>query len=361
MEKNIKIVTIVGARPQFIKASIVTKKLKEKKIDEIYIHTGQHYDQNMSDIFFEELKINKPKYNLNIGSGNHGEQTGKMIIEIEKVLLYEKPKLVLLYGDTNSTLAGAISASKLHIPIFHVEGGIREHNIFEPEEINRILTDHISTYIFTPLLSSMEELKVEGLYTKGINSGDVMLDRILENKEYYGNDEIIKKEKLERYNYYLLTLHRPTNVDDKERLIYLLKIINSLDKKVLFPIHPRTQAKLKEFEINIKSFENIKFIAPLGYNEILSCINFAKAVLTDSGGLQKEVAFLNKKCIVIFEYTPWKELEKAGYIYVWNDLNKEELFKELNENYFKENIFEIFGNGKASEIIVDKIINFLHK
>lgn len=361
MKENIKIITIVGARPQFIKSSIVTKKLREKKIDEIYIHTGQHYDKNMSDIFFEELKINKPKYNLNIGSGNHGEQTGKMIIEIEKVLLHEKPKLVLLYGDTNSTLAGAISASKLHIPIFHVEGGIREHNMSEPEEINRILTDHISTYIFTPLLSSMEELKVEGLYIKGINSGDVMLDRILENKEYYENSEIIKKEKLEEDNYYLLTLHRPTNVDNKERLIHLLEIINSLDKKVLFPIHPRTHAKLKEFEINMKRFNNIKFIDPLGYNEILSCINFSKAVLTDSGGLQKEVSFLNKKCVVIFEYTPWKELEKAGYIYVWNSLNKEELLKELRENCFKENIFEIFGNGKASEIIVNKIVEFLYK
>lgn len=175
-----KIITIVGARPQFVKSSIVSQKLKEKNIEEIYIHTGQHYDENMSDIFFKELKIDKPKYNLHIGSGKHGEQTGKMIIEIEKVLLEEKPDGVLLYGDTNSTLAGAVVASKLHLPIFHVEGGTRMNDMKMPEEVNRIMVDHISNVIFAPTLTAMEELKREGLEKRSIFSGDVMLDRLLE-------------------------------------------------------------------------------------------------------------------------------------------------------------------------------------
>ena len=351
-----KIITIVGARPQFIKASIVSKFLKKENIEEVYVHTGQHYDENMSDIFFKELEIDKPKYNLHIGSGLHGEQTGKMIIELEKVLLNEKPEGVLLYGDTNSTLAGAISASKLNIPIFHVEGGVREHNLREPEEVNRILTDHVSTIIFTPLLSSMEELKKEGLISRGVYSGDVMLDRIIENKKNYNNENILKKYDLKENNYYVLTLHRPNNVDKKEQLISILETVNNLNKKVLFPVHPRTKAKLNEFKIIENLFKNIIFIDPLGYNEIMAYINFSEAVLTDSGGLQKEVCFLGKKCIVIFDYTPWKELEELGGVYVWKNVqNKDDLFKELNNNLFNKDIFKIFGNGKASKIIAKTI------
>lgn len=356
-----KLITIVGARPQFIKSSIVSKKLKKNKgIEEIYIHTGQHYDDKMSDIFFEELEIDKPKYNLHIGSGNHGEQTGKMIIEIEKVLLEEKPDGVLLYGDTNSTLAGAIAASKLNIPIFHVEGGIRENNLKEPEEVNRILTDHVSTIIFTPLLSSLKDAKKEGLLNRSINSGDVMLDRILENKSLYSNKNLLKKLNLEEKKYYLLTLHRPVNVDIKERLQRLLTIINSLDKKVVFPIHPRTKNKMENFNIKKEEFDNIIFIEPLGYNDLMTYVKYSSAVMTDSGGLQKEACFLGKKCIVIFDYTPWKEIEELKGIYVWKDLNEiQRLREELMENYFNDKIYDIFGNGEASQKIVDMIDEYL--
>lgn len=352
-----KIVTIVGARPQFIKSSIVSQKLKEKNIEEIYIHTGQHYDENMSDIFFKELKIDKPKYNLHIGSGNHGEQTGKMIIEIEKVLLKEKPDGVLLYGDTNSTLAGAIAASKLHLPIFHVEGGVRTHDMNMPEEINRIMTDHVSTLIFCPTYLGMEELKREGLIEKGINSGDVMLDRLLETVNNYNiTEDFFDKNNLEKENYYLLTMHRPYNVDNKERLERILDILNKLDKKVIFPVHPRTKLKMKEFELLEGNYKNIDFRTPLGYEEMMQYVKYSVGVMTDSGGLQKEACFLGKKCINIYEHTGWRELEKLGVLYNWKTLNEEELKIEINKKINSKEIVKIFGAGQAVGKIVNMII-----
>lgn len=355
-----KIVTIVGARPQFVKSSIVTQKLKEKNIEEIYIHTGQHYDENMSDIFFKELKIDKPKYNLHIGSGKHGEQTGKMIIEIEKVLLEEKPDGILLYGDTNSTLAGAIVASKLHLPIFHVEGGVRTHDMNMPEEVNRVMTDHVSTIIFSPTHLGMEELKKEGLIEKGINSGDVMLDRLLETINSYNiTEEFFTKNNLEKENYYLLTMHRPYNVDKKERLENILDILNKLDKEVIFPIHPRTKSKMREFDLLEENYKNIDFRNPLGYEEMMQYVKYSCGVLTDSGGLPKEACFLGKKCIVIYEHAVWKELEDTNWTYIWNNLSEEELKKELKKEKSKVNILEVFGNGKASEVISNSIYDYL--
>ncbi len=357
-----KIVTIVGARPQFVKSSIVSQKLKGKNIEEIYIHTGQHYDENMSDIFFKELKIDRPKYNLHIGSGSHGEQTGKMIIEIEKVLLEEKPDGILLYGDTNSTLAGAVVASKLHLPIFHVEGGVRTHDMNMPEEVNRVMTDHVSTIIFSPTYLGMEELKKEGLIEKGINSGDVMLDRLLETVNNYNiTEEFFIKNNLEKENYYLLTMHRPYNVDNKERLEEILKILNKLDKKVIFPIHPRTKSKMKEFSLLEENYKNIDFRNPLGYEEMMQYVKYSCGVLTDSGGLQKEACFLGKKCITIYEHTGWKELEEVQAIYVWKILDEEKLKEELNKRFTLTEVFLKFGNGKASEIIVNEILKYLEE
>lgn len=355
-----KIVTIVGARPQFIKSSIVSQKLKEKNIEEIYIHTGQHYDENMSDIFFKELKIDKPKYNLHIGSGKHGEQTGKMIIEIEKVLLEEKPDGVLLYGDTNSTLAGAVVASKLHLPTFHVEGGVRTHDMNMPEEVNRVMTDHVSTIIFSPTYLGMEELKKEGLIEKGINSGDVMLDRLLETVNSYNiTEDFFEKNNLEKEDYYLLTMHRPYNVDNKERLEKILEILNKLDKKVIFPIHPRTKSKMKEFSLLEENYKNIDFRSPLGYEEMIQYIKYSVGVMTDSGGLPKEACFLGKKCIVIYEHAVWKELEDTNWTYIWNNLSEENLKEELKKEKSKVDILEVFGNGKASEVISNSIYNYL--
>lgn len=355
-----KIVTIVGARPQFVKSSIVSQKLKEKNIEEVYIHTGQHYDENMSDIFFKELKINKPKYNLHIGSGNHGEQTGKMIMEIEKVLLKEKPDGILLYGDTNSTLAGAVVASKLHLPIFHVEGGVRTHDMNMPEEVNRVMTDHVSTLIFSPTYLGMEELKKEGLIEKGINSGDVMLDRLLETVNNYNiTEDFFDKNNLEKENYYLLTMHRPYNVDNKKRLEKILNILNKLDKKVIFPIHPRTKSKMEEFNLLKENYKNIDFRNPLGYEEMMQYVKYSAGVLTDSGGLPKEACFLGKKCIVIYEHAVWKELEDTNWTYIWNNLSEENLKEELKKEKSKANILEVFGNGKASEVISDSIYDYL--
>ncbi len=354
-----KIITIVGARPQFIKSSIVSQKLKEKEIEEIYIHTGQHYDENMSDIFFKELNIEKPKYNLHIGSGNHGEQTGKMIIEIEKTLLLEKPDGVLLYGDTNSTLAGAIASSKLYIPVFHVEGGVRLH-LTNPEEINRILTDNISTLIFTPTSRGMKELVREGLEERGINSGDVMLDRLLSLQDKFNVEEkFFKENDLEKENYYILTLHRPDNVDSKDRLKKILDILNNLDKKVVFLAHPRTRNKMKEFNLNIDEYKNIDFREPLGYEKLMKYIKYSNGVLTDSGGLQKEACFLGKKCINIYEDTPWKELESIEAIYVWKDLEEKKLKEELGKKVELEDILIEFGSGKASEVISNSIYDYL--
>lgn len=355
-----KIVTIVGARPQFVKSSIVSQKLKEKNIEEIYIHTGQHYDENMSDIFFKELKIDRPKYNLHIGSGKHGEQTGKMIIEIEKVLLSEKPDGVLLYGDTNTTLAGAIVASKLHLPIFHVEGGIRTHDMKMPEEINRIITDHVSTLIFSATYLGMEELKKEGLIEKGINSGDVMLDRLLETVNSYKiSENFFENNNLEKENYYLLTMHRPYNVDNKERLEKILEILNRLNKKIIFPIHPRTRVKMKEFNLLENNYVNIDFRNPLGYKEMIQYMKYSCGILTDSGGLPKEACFLGKKCIVIYEHAVWKELEDTKWTYIWDNLIEKELVEKLNKEKSKVNILEIFGNGKASEKISSSIYRYL--
>lgn len=355
-----KIVTIVGARPQFVKSSIISQKLKAKNIEEVYIHTGQHYDENMSDIFFKELKIDKPKYNLHIGSGSHGEQTGKMIIEIEKVLLKEKPDGILLYGDTNSTLAGAVVASKLHLPIFHVEGGVRTHDMNMPEEVNRVMTDHVSTLIFSPTYLGMEELKKEGLIEKGINSGDVMLDRLLETVNTYNiTEDFFDKNNLEKENYYLLTMHRPYNVDNKERLEKILNILNKLDKKVIFPIHPRTKSKMEEFNLLEENYKNIDFRNPLGYEEMMQCVKYSVGVLTDSGGLPKEACFLGKKCIVIYEHAVWKELEDTNWTYIWNNLSEENLKEELKKEKSKVNILEVFGNGKASEVISDSIYDYL--
>lgn len=355
-----RIVTIVGARPQFVKSSIVSQKLKEKSIEEIYIHTGQHYDENMSDIFFKELKIDKPKYNLHIGSGNHGEQTGKMIMEIEKVLLKEKPDGILLYGDTNSTLAGAVVASKLHLPIFHVEGGVRTHDMNMPEEVNRVMTDHVSAIIFSPTYLGMEELKKEGLIEKGINSGDVMLDRLLETVNNYNiTEDFFDKNNLEKENYYLLTMHRPYNVDNKERLEKILNILNKLDKKVIFPIHPRTKSKMEEFNLLEENYKNIDFRNPLGYEEMMQYVKYSAGVLTDSGGLPKEACFLGKKCIVIYEHAVWKELEDTNWTYIWNNLSEENLKEELKKEKSKVDILEVFGNGKASEVISNSIYNYL--
>jgi UDP-GlcNAc3NAcA epimerase len=313
-----KILTVVGARPQFIKLAPLSKILRENGINEIIVHTGQHYDENMNDLFFKELEIPDPDYNLGIGSGNHGEQTGRMLIEIEKIILKEKPNLVIVYGDTNSTLAGALAASKLHIKLAHVEAGLRSFNKRMPEEINRVLTDHVSDILFCPTQTAVENLKNEGITNGVYLVGDVMFDALL----HFSKISDMKSNILERLNinqkeYYLATIHRAENTDDHERLKNILTAISKMDEIVVFPIHPRTRKMVNYYGLNgLLKNNNVKVIDPVGYLDMLKLEKNAKAILTDSGGVQKEAFWLKVPCITLRDETEWIETVNLG----WNRL-----------------------------------------
>jgi len=313
-----KILTVVGARPQFIKLAPLSKILRENGISEIIVHTGQHYDENMNDLFFKELEIPEPDYNLGIGSGNHGEQTGRMLIEIEKIMLKEKPDLVIVYGDTNSTLAGALAASKLHIKLAHVEAGLRSFNKRMPEEINRVLTDHVSDILFCPTQTAVENLKNEGIIIGVYLVGDVMFDALL----HFSKISDMKSNVLERLNikpkeYYLATIHRAENTDNYERLKNILTAFSKMDEMVVFPIHPRTRKMINYYGLDdLIRKDNIKVIDPVGYLDMLKLERNAKAILTDSGGVQKEAFWLKVPCITLRDETEWIETVNLG----WNRL-----------------------------------------
>lgn len=353
-----KLITIIGARPQFIKASTLSRILKENH-EEIIVHTGQHYDENMSDVFFDELEIPRPKYNLGVGSCSHAEQTGKILIEVEKILIKERPQFILLYGDTNSTLAGALAGSKLHIPIVHIEGGVRTGLLEMPEEVNRILTDNVSELIFSPTQDGIERLREENLVNRSFCVGDIMLDATLfAEAKVENNLEILKKFNIEKENYYVATIHRPKNTDSQKRLSEILEALNEFDSKVLMVTHPRTKVKMKDFDISPKNFENIKFVDSLGYFDMLNVVKNSISVITDSGGLQKEACFLGKQCINIYETTGWKELEELGWIYVVGKVTKENIIKGLSDRKVEGDPQEIFGGGKAAEKTVKIIENY---
>ncbi|CAL2082977.1 non-hydrolyzing UDP-N-acetylglucosamine 2-epimerase [Tenacibaculum sp. 190524A05c] len=344
-----KIIAIIGARPQFIKHFPFEKACVDR-LDLKTIHTGQHYDENMSAIFFKQLGMRKPDYMLNVGSDNHGAQTAKMMVQIEKILLEEKPNGVVVYGDTNSTLAGALVASKLHIPVFHIEAGLRSFNKKMPEEINRVLTDHVSSCLFTPSKIASANLEKEGLVEGVYEVGDIMKDLVV----YVEENELLKPFKEE--SYYYATLHRPYNTDDDSRLRYVLDSLNSLNKKVVFPIHPRTKNNMSVFDLNIEKFTNIEFISPQSYIDNLSYLVHSEGLITDSGGMQKEAYWLNKKCITLRTETEWVETLIGGNnILLFNDLST--LDKELvtvGENWNEE----LYGDGTASEKIVSRILSY---
>ncbi|GDX53489.1 UDP-2,3-diacetamido-2,3-dideoxy-D-glucuronate 2-epimerase [Bacteroidota bacterium] len=353
-----KIVTIIGARPQFIKAAAVSRVMqKTKLLNEIIIHTGQHFDDNMSEIFFREMEIPKPTYNLNINGLSHGAMTGQMLEGIERILMQEKPDWVMVYGDTNSTLAGALAASKLHIKVAHVEAGLRSFNYKMPEEINRILTDRISTILFVPTDSAIKNLEAEGYKnfpTLIIKNGDVMQDAAM----YYAktseqHSKIISQLGLEKF--VLATLHREENTNDINVLQRLLNALNKINAEipVVVPLHPRTKKILTQH--NLKA--EFKIIDPVGYFDMIEMLKHCSLVMTDSGGLQKEAFFFQKHCITLREQTEWVEL-------VEHDFNKvvgsdEEKIKNAFE-YFrnKKSDFNInlYGNGIASEIIVETLL-----
>jgi UDP-GlcNAc3NAcA epimerase len=306
-----KIVTILGARPQFVKAAVLSRIISQKmEFEEVIIHTGQHYDTNMSDIFFSEMDIPAPKYNLNINGSSHGVMTGQMIEKIEEVLLHEKPDAIVVYGDTNSTIAGALAAKKLDIKVVHIEAGLRSFNMKMPEEINRILTDRISDLLFCPTDTAVHNLKVEGFDNfdaQVIKSGDIMKDAV----EYYSRfsgerSKIISNLKLEDRPFILATIHRQENTDDLDKLKSIFEGLSVLSEgvKVVVPLHPRTHKILKRNNLNY----DVEIIDPVGYFDMLELLKHCKLVITDSGGLQKEAFFNKKPCIIAREETEWIEL-----------------------------------------------------
>lgn len=311
---KLKIVTILGARPQFIKAAAVSSVFSEH-FEEILVHTGQHYDPNMSDVFFEELHIPKPKYHLEIGSGTHGAMTGAMLTKIEEVLETEKPDFVMVYGDTNSTIAGALAASKMLIPVIHVEAGLRSFNKTMPEEQNRILTDHLSDLLFAPTTTAVKNLLQEGI-SKGVHLvGDVMYDGILHFREIARQrSAILTTLGLSEKEYLLCTIHRAENTNDPERLKSIVNGLNAVREKIVLPLHPRTKKCLQAYGIQLA--EHIQVIDPLGYLDMVMLESAAKKIVTDSGGIQKEAFFLGVPCITLREETEWVETVENG----WNVL-----------------------------------------
>ena len=346
-----KIATIIGARPQFIKSATISRIFKNyNDINEIIIHTGQHYDENMSEIFFNELKIPKPNYNLEVGSESHGKQTAMMLEKIEAILLKEKPDWVLVYGDTNSTIAGALAATKLHIKIAHVEAGLRSFNRKMPEEINRIATDHISDILFVPTQNAMNLLANEGIVERAVLVGDIMYDAILYNQKLA--DEKYKLSDITNLNnFYLGTIHRPSNTDNLVRLQYIFSAFSELDLPIILPLHPRTQKIIKK----IKYSKNVKIIEPVSYLKMIVLLKNCKKVLTDSGGLQKEAYYLHKPCITMRDETEWIETLENNWNFIVGADKDLILEKVKNKEFGKQK--DYFGDGKAAE----KIVDFIYK
>lgn len=351
-----EIITIVGARPQFVKAAVVSREIsKHADIRETIVHTGQHFDPNMSNLFFEEMCIPHPTYNLNINNLGHGAMTGKMLEEIEKILLDRKPDWVLVYGDTNSTLAGALAAKKLHIKVAHVEAGLRSFNMEMPEEINRILTDRISDTLFCPTETAIENLRQEGFDhfpTRIVTSGDVMLDAAL----FYQTHSRPPKVELSDH-FVLATLHRAENTDHPQHLMNIIHALETIsrEQEVICPLHPRTRSKLETQNYDTKN-SPIHFIEPVGYLEMLYLLNHCSLVMTDSGGLQKESFFFKKYCITLRNETEWTELVENGY----NSLagNSYEVIMDTYRKYHVPNFSKsLYGDGHAAKIIVDTLIH----
>lgn len=379
----IKILTVIGARPQIIKAAAISRSIREKysnQVEEKILHTGQHYDQNMSAVFFEELGIPQPDFNLGVGSGKHGEQTAKMIAGIEEVLMNEPFDGILLYGDTNSTLAGAVAASKTHVPIFHVEAGLRSHNMAMPEEINRIVCDQLSSILFPPTETGMKNLREEGFlkskaqFKNGkerlvVNSGDVMFDNSLYFRELAKEKcDIIHRLGLTNNGYVLATIHRDNNTDSQERLTSifqaLLDIADRDGVKIVIPLHPRTK-KLLPLNLTpsvyerLKESERVSIIPPASFFEIIELERHARLVMTDSGGVQKEAFFFARPCVILRPETEWVEIveHKAGIL---ADADYDRILNAYQELTGKPVTFPpLFGNGKAAETILETILDYL--
>lgn len=348
-----KILTIAGTRPQLVKIAAVSRILRQS-FQEKLVNTGQHYDYNMAGVFFDELNIPKPDYDLGIGSDTHGRQTGKMLIAIEKVVEIEQPDAILVYGDTNSTLAGAIVASKLHIPLIHIEAGLRSFNKLMPEEINRIMTDHVSNFLFTPTEVAVRNLHNEGV-TDGIYTvGDVMYDAVLYNMELAEQKYNLSEFDLKSKEYYLGTIHRAENTDSKEALTAILSAFSTLKEIVYLPLHPRTKQKIVQFGLQniLEQANNIKIVEPVSYLEMLLLEKHAKAIITDSGGVQKEAYFMKVPCITLRNQTEWIETVEVGWNQLINPLITD-LATTLKGIQNGQPVENLYGDGKAAQKIME--------
>jgi UDP-GlcNAc3NAcA epimerase len=377
----IKIVTIIGARPQIIKAAALSRAIKTKfssSIREIIVHTGQHYDANMSEVFFTELNIPKPDYNLNVGSGSHGKQTAAMISGIEEILMKEAPQAIVLYGDTNSTLAGAIAASKIHVPVVHIEAGLRSFNKAMPEEINRIVCDHVSTLLFSPTKTGFDNLIHEGFdkdqqppysanHPKIYHCGDVMYDNSLFFSQVAeGKTNILKKLGLEKNKFILATIHRNNNTDEPSRLNALFKSLNDISNEagldVVLPLHPRT-AKLLETNLSpenltaVRSNKHFKITEPASFLEMIALEKNCRLVMTDSGGVQKEAFYFEKPCVILRPETEWVELVECGTAIIADADEKriKDAFKTLVSRADMK-FPKLYGDGKAAEFICSEML-----
>lgn len=379
-----KIITIIGARPQIIKASALSRAIEKKfsnELEEILVHTGQHYDDNMSQVFFEELGIPKPKYNLSVGSGSHGVQTAKMIEGLEQIFLNEKPDAVLVYGDTNSTIAGSLAAAKIHIPVIHVEAGLRSFYKAMPEELNRISCDHMSTLLFTPTVIGLQNLQNEGFSMSNntratidhpaiYHCGDVMYDNSLYFSELSDTtSKICSANELESNGFILCTIHRDSNTDNPQNLenIFsgLLQLVELTKLKLVLPLHPRTKSKLEEnlsqeLFIQVKNSPDILILPPVGFLDIIALQKNAKLIVTDSGGLQKEAFFFKKPCLILRDQTEWIEIVENGNAKLVGAKTEQIIDngrKLIEERYLTYPSF--YGDGNAALFIAEKIIEHI--
>ena len=357
-----KICTVVGARPQFIKLAVVSRQLR-KEFQEVLIHTGQHYDYNMSDVFFEEMEIPHPDYNLGISGGTHGMMTGQMLIEIEKVLIKEQPDMLLVFGDTNSTMAAALAAVKLHIPVCHVEAGNRLGAFENPEEINRIVTDHVSSIHLVCTASGVDFLKKEGFSDTITLVGDPMYDAFCYYSERLDGSELKEITDFAGNpitlpgSFYYMTCHRQENTDTDEKLDGIFSAMETLDAPTVYPVHPRNHQRAERL-CKEKGYRNIILTLPVGYKTSISLVNHAKKIVTDSGGLQREAFFAGKQCVTVFDYAAWPETMVNHY----NQLakpDKADILEKLSVPVSFDPAYQPFGDGHSAEKIVEKIKEFL--
>lgn len=349
-----KVVTIVGARPQFIKAATVSRAFAEVGIKEVIVHTGQHYDANMSDIFFEELRIPRPDYHLGVGGGNHGQMTGRQLEKIEEVLLSERPDWVLVYGDTNSTLAGALAAVKLHIPVAHVEAGLRSFNRRMPEEINRVLTDHVSTLLFVPTDTAVQNLACEGIDDERVKQvGDVMLDATQFYKSRACKPEWFDSLGVGLEGFVLCTIHRAENTDDATRLEGIMNGLGGSGIPIVLPLHPRTRAAIEKLKLAVP--QNVHIVPPAGFLEMAWLEMQCRTIATDSGGVQKEAYFHGKFCVTLREETEWVELVDAGCnVLVGSSAIK--IAQAIGSAGDMPSSRNLYGSGKAAQDIAKTIL-----